>query len=264
MPKQIFPSELAEIVTALLVKPEMYNELDTPEKHQAFFHAIGNVVADHCGGQINLVNDPVCQEADYLSDQYTMPTLSVSPNENLPSLDQNVWAYHDHQGWEDLTGDNNHIPSSENMKASDQAYRQSIQSSFCSKLQSLLANKGLAEGITQVFTFPLKDWRVASQVPLEHPDDDLLYKAVCHLGNQSTFEVMNSDGDPCFGAVVEIDKGVPAIHVDAGADAFLHIHLTPEGFIVTADDDKQRIQYATPSRHTYQGSRSLLFAFSTD
>lgn len=36
MTKQILPNELAEIVTGLLIKPELLGELDSREAHQAF------------------------------------------------------------------------------------------------------------------------------------------------------------------------------------------------------------------------------------
>jgi len=101
--KQISHRDLAEIVTALLVKPELLGELDTVEKHQEFMLAIGHVVADHCGGQTNWIN-PADVDEEYLSDQYSSPYLSVSPNENLPSLERNVWAYHDPDGWEGMEG----------------------------------------------------------------------------------------------------------------------------------------------------------------
>lgn len=52
MTKQILPAELAEIVTALLVKPELLGELDTRVAHQEFMKAIGCVVADFCGGAL--------------------------------------------------------------------------------------------------------------------------------------------------------------------------------------------------------------------
>lgn len=36
MTKQILPNELAEIVTGLLIKPELLGELDSREAHQSF------------------------------------------------------------------------------------------------------------------------------------------------------------------------------------------------------------------------------------
>ncbi|BAS43780.1 hypothetical protein KOJKO3_p1.142 (plasmid) [Klebsiella oxytoca] len=41
MTKQILPNELAEIVTGLLIKPELLGELDSREAHQAFMLDIG-------------------------------------------------------------------------------------------------------------------------------------------------------------------------------------------------------------------------------
>jgi len=99
MSKQILPHELAEIVTGLLVKPELLGELDSLEKHQAFMLDIGQVVAEHCGGEANCINEGDTEE-NYLSDQYSSPYLSVSPNDSLPSLLGNVWSYYDLDGWE--------------------------------------------------------------------------------------------------------------------------------------------------------------------
>lgn len=102
MSKQILPNELAEIVVGLLVKPQLLGELDTPDKHQAFMLDIGRVVAEHCGGEANWINQEDTDE-DYLADQYNSPYLSVSPDDSLPSLNRNVWAYHDSEGWESET-----------------------------------------------------------------------------------------------------------------------------------------------------------------
>ena len=57
MTKQILPNELAEIVTGLLIKPELLGELDSREAHQAFMLDIGRVIADHCGGRVNGITD---------------------------------------------------------------------------------------------------------------------------------------------------------------------------------------------------------------
>ncbi|WP_343515237.1 hypothetical protein [Klebsiella quasipneumoniae] len=74
MTKQILPAELAEIVTALLVKPELLGELDTRVAHQEFMKAIGCVVADFCGGIVNGVTDGDIS-SPYLSDVYSTPCL---------------------------------------------------------------------------------------------------------------------------------------------------------------------------------------------
>ena len=55
MSKLVSPRELTEIITGLLLKPELLGELDSPEKYQMFMADLGRVVAEHCGGQVNRV-----------------------------------------------------------------------------------------------------------------------------------------------------------------------------------------------------------------
>jgi hypothetical protein len=91
MSKQITPEELAEIITGLLVKPEILGEDPTPDKFKDFMQQLGEVVADYFGGHINGVHfQPAPGEA---------PLMSVSPNSDLPSLGSNVWSNHDVDGW---------------------------------------------------------------------------------------------------------------------------------------------------------------------
>jgi len=94
MPKQIIPNELAEIVSALLVKPSLLGELDSLESYHNFVQEIGQVVADFCGGQVNGIptDDPI--------DEKGVPLLIVSPNDSLPSMSNNVWSYFDLTGWD--------------------------------------------------------------------------------------------------------------------------------------------------------------------
>lgn len=55
MYKLVSPRELTEIITGLLLKPELLGELDSPEKHRMFMADLGRVVAEHCGGLVNSV-----------------------------------------------------------------------------------------------------------------------------------------------------------------------------------------------------------------
>jgi len=100
MTKQVHSFELAEVVTGLLIEPSIFGELDSPQKHQAFMLDIGRVIAEHCGGEVNWVNEADTEE-NYLSDQYGSPYLSVSPDHSLPSLNNNVWSFYDQSGWDD-------------------------------------------------------------------------------------------------------------------------------------------------------------------
>lgn len=98
MSKQVLPSELATIVSNLLMDPEQHGELDTAEKHHRFIEAIGTVVADFCGGFINGVTAPIGERDETEDGQ---PMLSVSPDDRLPSITSNIWSSCDPEGWED-------------------------------------------------------------------------------------------------------------------------------------------------------------------
>tara|TARA_R110002124_G_scaffold128157_9_gene288587 strand:+ start:2277 stop:2624 length:348 start_codon:yes stop_codon:yes gene_type:complete len=104
MSKQINARELAEIVATLLVKPELFGEFDMPGQHCSFMEDIGRVVATHCGGQINGVDGGSGDPSDRFNDDLG-PLLSVAANDSLPSINKNVWAYHDLSGWEGVEVD---------------------------------------------------------------------------------------------------------------------------------------------------------------
>jgi len=113
MSKLVSPRELTEIITGLLLKPELLGELDSPEKHQMFMEDLGRVVAEHCGGMVNSVVLPEAE--DTLPDGLTLngqpvryprikeniPYLIVEPDASLPSLAINVWMYADPEGWKE-------------------------------------------------------------------------------------------------------------------------------------------------------------------
>ncbi|HFE4421440.1 hypothetical protein [Klebsiella quasipneumoniae] len=88
MTKQILPNELAEIVTGLLIKPELLGELDSREAHQAFMLDIGRVIAYHCGGLVNGITDGDVAKP-YLSDIECTPILHIESDDRLPSTERN-------------------------------------------------------------------------------------------------------------------------------------------------------------------------------
>lgn len=110
MYKLVSPRELTEIITGLLLKPELLGELDSPEKHRMFMADLGRVVAEHCGGLVNSVVLPGAevtvpdglplngQPVRYLGIKESIPHLLVEPDASLPSLAKNVWMYADPEG----------------------------------------------------------------------------------------------------------------------------------------------------------------------
>jgi len=101
MSRQILPNELAEVVTALLVQPKILGQFDSPDRHMEFMEAIGEVVANFCGGQINGVHpaDGSFDGNPFLD----APMLSVWPDSRLPDLQHCVWGPYDPDGWEEVT-----------------------------------------------------------------------------------------------------------------------------------------------------------------
>ncbi|HDK5387437.1 TPA: hypothetical protein PTA26_005446, partial [Klebsiella pneumoniae] len=100
MTKQILPNELAEIVTGLLIKPELLGELDSREAHQAFMLDIGRVIAYHCGGLVNGITDGDVAKP-YLSDIECTPILHIESDDRLPSTERNVWSNYHVEAWAD-------------------------------------------------------------------------------------------------------------------------------------------------------------------
>lgn len=99
MAKLLSPKELAELVSGLLIQPELFGELDDRHNYHDFILAIGNVVAQFCGGEPIAVeyHPPLANHEP----SYT-PMLVVNPNDSLPSLHGSVWSYFDPRGWDDL------------------------------------------------------------------------------------------------------------------------------------------------------------------
>lgn len=107
------PIELATIITALLVKPELLIELDSPEKHCALMEDLGRIVAEHCGGNVTEIALPETdgtaadgalldgQSVRYLEAKEISQYLIVHPDDSLPLLKQNVWMHADPDGWEE-------------------------------------------------------------------------------------------------------------------------------------------------------------------
>ena len=86
-----------------------------------------------------------------------------------------------------------------------------------------------------------------------------LYTATAYLGTQSTLEIMDEHGDSSLGLAIEIDKGVPTIHINIdGGDSVLHLHKSPKGLVITPDNREVTINSAELDRYSYNDHRSLV------
>lgn len=242
MSKQISTRELAEVVTGLLVKPDVLGQLCTLEQHQSFMLDIGRVIADHCGGVANWVNHDG-NGTDYPSeDDELAPLLSVSPNDSLPNLHRNVWAFHDTQGWED-----------EILQANDSEPLSSQEISETRRiLQGLLASGAINTGESVEMSYSAVDWRVGEGTEVEEPGDETPYSVVASIGNQTRFEFIDSLGNLSLSVMIEIDHGVPTVHIsDNEPDNTIHMHASPEGMVLMPDCSASRFWPAPVNRYSY-------------
>jgi hypothetical protein len=222
MSKQITTPELAEIVTGLLVAPDLMGELCDQEAYVGFVEAIGQVVADHCGGTINGTNSDI---EDGLG-----VTLSVSPSDSLPSLNDNVWSCYDPQGWEG--------EQLEDVEEGEPFTKVAIAKTR-SMLQSLLIRKALQRGERVSFSRVVHDWRMAENEDLESPGDEFPYVMTVELqGDQSWFDLTAIDESNGVSIGLEVDRGQPhffaaGVHSD---DPLFHARSTDSQLQIEPDD----------------------------
>jgi len=251
MAKQILPKELAEIVTGLLVAPQMLGELKSADQHQDFMLAIGKVVASFCGGEANWVNPPDFSEDEIgeCEDGLTQPMLSVAPNDSLPSFNRNVWSLYDPDGWEGESVDG--LECDVHMSKFEIAQ-------IRSRLQSLLARHSLSEYGSLYFEYQVQDWRVAEGVELEGEGDDRPYNVKALIGNQTNLTFKDENG-MYLGLLIEINQGVPALHIDLdGKDDALHIHRAQGGLVLTPSSPNNWFEQAANDRFAYNEYTSIV------
>lgn len=244
MTKQIFPNELAEIVTGLLIKPELMGELDSRESHQAFMLDIAQVVADHCGGRLNgITNGDIAKP--YLSEIECSPCIHVEPDERLPSPECNVWSNYHVDAWAEEGQEN--VPDT----AIVQSERRTLQNLLIGAAQTEFAGAPVVKR--------MKDWRLAEGEPVSLETDKKAYTAICYIDNQTSIELVDEAGEPCLGLLLEINHGVPALHLNAsGGDVLLHIHAAQGGLVITPDNPMVSVGRAQVDRYAYNDNSSLL------
>ncbi|HCX5853880.1 TPA: hypothetical protein ACGGE1_004717 [Klebsiella pneumoniae] len=244
MTKQILPNELAEIVTGLLIKPELLGELDSREAHQAFMLDIGRVIADHCGGRVNGITDGDVAKP-YLSDIECTPTLHIEPDDRLPSTERNVWSNYHVEAWAD--------------EGQETILDRAIGNSDRAALQTLLIVAAQKESVGTPVIKRMTDWRIPEGEPVCHEADSRIYTATYHLDNQTSIEVADDTGQLCLGVLLEINHGVPALHLNvSGGDTLLHVHAAQGGLVLTPDSSGVRFQRAECDRYAYSDQNSLL------
>lgn len=87
MSKQITPSNLSQLVSAMLTNPSNIGELESREAYASFFTAVAKVVCDHVGGEVIASAEPLDTEW----------YVAITGNDSLPA-GGGVWAQFDKEG----------------------------------------------------------------------------------------------------------------------------------------------------------------------
>lgn len=253
MSKQILPQELAAIVSGLLIKPDVFGELDSQEKHEQFFFDIGKVVADYCGGHVSSVNagDTTAPDLPFAG---SSPLLSVHPDPSLPSLNRNVWSYYDlDESWEEESFEGYGIEVGEPLTEEE------VQNVH-DMLRSLHGNVTLSEGQTSYRFFEMQDWKVRENLGTAYAGDEMPYQVTSRIGATTELEFEREGADFHIRLAAEINSGVPAFHFHLGGDdeAVLHIHAAHGGLVLTPAASDTEVTPAEPDRYAYNDPKSLL------
>ena len=111
-------------------------------------------------------------------------------------------------------------------------------------------------------TIRISDWRVEADPGSLEPDDERPYCLEFQLGNQSYFTVTDSHNETKLEMVLEINQGVPALHLSPGAgDTVLHVHSVDSALVLTPDSIYNRFETAEMNRYSYNDSRSLKIGY---
>lgn len=79
----------------------------------------------------------------------------------------------------------------------------------------------------------MTDWRIPEGEHVCHEADCRIHTATYHLDNQTSIEVADDTGQLCLGVLLEIDHGVPALHLKvAGGDTLLHLYAAHGGLVL--------------------------------
>lgn len=248
MSKQILTHELAQLVSTLLIDPSILGQLDCQDAHERFVEDIANAVAQRCGGEISGVamSDP---DLEYPSELM----VSVRPDDSLPSLNDNVWSLFDEQGWDGYNADEYGIEAGEKPDASKlEKMREKATEAY---LTAIVASHGKLP-----VSFEAVDWMIAEGEGVEDEADAQTYTVDATLGNQTYIDVVNERGDVAMGVIIEIDRGVPTLHLSKdGQEQLVHIHAAHDGIVLARDSEQVLATTAPFDRHAYFDKSAFLF-----
>lgn len=256
MPKYLLPAELAEIVCGLLVQPALLNELKTPATHKAFMQDIGELVAKHCGGQIDGVIMPEVRDegsqADYLTSPDETPYIVVSPGQDMHSLTDNVWRHHARDGWLDhIKGSVEESPDELPTHKECAVRRYTLQRLL---LQEETSHANLPVQVVRMCEYSTDD--------VEQTDSSAEFNVTMALGGHAMLAVKDTDSRLVMALTLLIENGVPSVHVNAGDTdpSVLHIRAAHGGLVLSTDSLNHDFSISPSDQYTYGRPGLLLKA----
>jgi hypothetical protein len=107
-------------------------------------------------------------------------------------------------------------------------------------------------------SIPMQDWRIEHDPGSLAPGDDVKYQFEYQLGNQTYLRIIDKQETIQMNIIIEINNGVPAIHISNQADdALLHIHRAHGGLVLTPDSRDNVFESSPLDRFSYSDVNSL-------
>lgn len=140
------------------------------------------------------------------------------------------------------------------------AFTQSLESAIESIANNIDEDESAepAKQTTDIINQTMEDWRICEGGPVED-NERTRYNTELTIGNQIYVEITEENGEPCMGFILEINHGVPALHIDVdGGNCIVHIHKTKEGILLTPDYSEAIFETPEMSKLSYNDPRTLL------
>ncbi len=110
------------------------------------------------------------------------------------------------------------------------------------------------------YSVKMIDWKIAEGCEPECSGDAKPYNMEIKIGNQVFMDFSDETGRVST-AMIEIDKGVPTLHVyGEDEDAIMRIHCLPHKEFIVTPETGVLINNAESSRHSYNDTKSLIFS----
>jgi hypothetical protein len=108
----------------------------------------------------------------------------------------------------------------------------------------------------------MQDWKIPEQCLGDMEEGDQSdYFLSYNIANQSFLDVFDSKNKSVLGVTLEINNGVPTVHLSTGGDnMLLHIHCVDNKLILTPEDRKSCFGTAESNSYSYNYTNALVLS----